>query len=89
MPIAREVSILARFRRLHAGDRELIAAPWTPLASRCCRRGRHSASAGTDQFRPHDCAMSRELKQDRFLEVEWIHVADFAQPIRASNGPDS
>src|SRR5713226_5314257 len=31
-------SLLARFRRLHAGDRGLIAAPWTPLASLCCRR---------------------------------------------------
>ena len=28
-------NILARFRRLPAGDRGLIAAPWTPLASLC------------------------------------------------------
>jgi hypothetical protein len=32
-PEAAEVSIPARFRRLRAGDRGLIAAPWTPLAS--------------------------------------------------------
>jgi hypothetical protein len=34
-PETAEVSIPARFRRLHAGDRGLIAAPWTPLASLC------------------------------------------------------
>jgi hypothetical protein len=35
-------SILAGFRRLRAGDRGLIAAPWTPLAFLCCRSRRHS-----------------------------------------------
>ena len=37
-PLARDASregIPARFRRLRAGDRGLIAAPWTPLASLC------------------------------------------------------
>jgi hypothetical protein len=28
-------AIVARFRRPRAGDRGLIAAPWTPLASLC------------------------------------------------------
>jgi hypothetical protein len=28
-------ALVARFRRLRAGDRGLIAAPWTPLASLC------------------------------------------------------
>ena len=89
MPISGEVSILGRFRRLHAGDRGLIAAPWTPLASLCCRRGRHSAWPRSGQFHSHDSPMSPELKQERFLEVEWIHVASFIGPIRAGNGPDS
>jgi len=35
-------SILAGFRRIRAGDRGLIAAPWTPLASLCCRSRRQS-----------------------------------------------
>ena len=38
IPISGAVSVRARFRRLHAGDRGLIAAPWTPLASLCCRQ---------------------------------------------------
>jgi len=35
-------SILAGFRHVRAGDRGLIAAPWTPLASLCCRSRRRS-----------------------------------------------
>ena len=35
-------SILAGFRRIRAGDRGLIAAPWTPLASLWFRSGRRS-----------------------------------------------
>ena len=33
--VAAPGSILTRFRRRRAGDRGLIAAPWTPLASLC------------------------------------------------------
>jgi hypothetical protein len=33
--MAARACILARFRRPRAGDRGLIAAPWTPLASLC------------------------------------------------------
>jgi len=32
MSISGAVSIRARFRRLHAGDQGLIAAPWTPAS---------------------------------------------------------
>lgn len=32
--------IVSRFRRIHAGDRGLIAGPWTPLASLCYRESR-------------------------------------------------
>ena len=31
--------IVSGFRRPRAGDRGLIAAPWTPLASLCSREG--------------------------------------------------
>jgi hypothetical protein len=34
LDVCRE-GIPERFRRLRAGDRGLIAAPWTPLASLC------------------------------------------------------
>ena len=43
------MGVLARFRRLHAGDRGLIAAPWTPLASLCCRSKGHSRRYGADR----------------------------------------
>jgi hypothetical protein len=33
--VAAQESIRARFRRPRPGDRRLIAAPWTPLASLC------------------------------------------------------
>jgi hypothetical protein len=40
--VAATESILAGFRRLRAGDRGLIAAPWTPLAFLCCRSRKRS-----------------------------------------------
>jgi hypothetical protein len=57
------VSIPARFRRLRPGDRGLIAAPWTPLASLCFPLGETKKKA--DLVRTVDQADSRckvELK---------------------------
>jgi hypothetical protein len=62
-PEAAEVSIPARFRRFRAGDRGLIAAPWTPLASLCFPLRETKKKA--DSVRPIDQVDSRckvELK---------------------------
>jgi hypothetical protein len=55
--------IPAEFRRLRAGDRGLIAAPWTPLASLCFTLSKKKKK--TDLVRPIDQVDSRckvELK---------------------------
>ena len=51
-PDACREGIPARFRRLRAGDRGLIAAPWTPLASLCFSL--RETKKKTDLVRPVD-----------------------------------
>src|SRR5215831_1036517 len=67
-PKATRIGIVPRFRRIRVATRGLIAAPWTPLASLCCR-----GEVGTGPVVENSCSgaatMKHRLEKDADCEL--------------------